>query len=328
MFDQEDPNHTDARGIGKSRDPSGSRDDGSADALVADGTPATYRRPEEAAVFERYAAIIRRLRGDGGCPWDRKQTLRSLRRYIIEESFEVLAALEDLPQDSTGQPARAEASTSGYHAVAEELGDVILVVMLLADALERESSISFEEILLENGRKLIRRHPHVFGNVEVASAEHVVANWNEIKTTQEGRSASALAVSGGLPPLEYAYETQKKAAKVGFDWPEIDPVIDKLKEEIAELEAAIADARKRQSPVKDAPEIEDEIGDVLFSAVNLSRHLETDPSVALAATNRKFLSRIRYVESKLAENGSSMMESNLAEMDQLWNEAKQESRDR
>jgi tetrapyrrole methylase family protein / MazG family protein len=299
--------------------------------LAADGSPARFRRPDEAAVFEGYAAIIRRLRGDGGCPWDRKQTLRSLRRFIIEESFEVLAALEDATRpfgDGPPEDRARPAESAGYHAVAEELGDVILVVMLLADALERESTISFREILLENGRKLIRRHPHVFGDVEVASAEHVIANWNEIKTTQEGRSSSALAVSAGLPPLEYAYETQKKAAKVGFDWPEIDPVIDKLKEEIAELEVAIAEAKDRQRPLKNSPEIEDEIGDILFSAVNLSRHLDADPSVALAATNRKFLSRISYVERKLAEKGTSMKDSTLSEMDQLWNEAKQESRPR
>lgn len=322
------------------------------DGLHADGTPDAYRRPDEAVVFEQYAAIIRRLRGDGGCPWDRKQTLRTLRRYIVEESFEALSAIEDLGtladagasgdagSDASGdtqspgarvrdadvpnQPAETAQATA-YHHVAEELGDVVLVVLLLADALEQAAGISFAEILLENGRKLIRRHPHVFADVSAVDPDTVVANWNQIKTEQEGRPTSVAHVSAGLPPLERAYEIQKKAAKQGFDWPDIEPVFAKVHEELQELQEAVRATESGSVSPRDDRAVENELGDVIFSLVNVSRHLKADPSVALAGTNEKFLSRFLEVERGLEARGSGFDGVTLEEMDALWDAAKRGS---
>tara|TARA_B100000614_G_scaffold258458_1_gene280640 strand:+ start:6276 stop:7190 length:915 start_codon:yes stop_codon:yes gene_type:complete len=298
------------------------------DELRADGSPDRHLRPDEAALFERYAAIVRRLRADDGCPWDRKQTLRSLRRYLIEESFEVLAAIEDLSaSEANAGSDTAHTKSPVTHAfahVAEELGDVVLVTLLLADALEHAAGTSFTEILLENGRKLVRRHPHVFGDIEANDSAQVVANWNQIKTEQEGRSTSAHHVSAGLPPLERAYEIQKKASDLGFDWPDVEPVFEKLHEEIDELRTALADAQASNAAIRDNRSIEDELGDILFSVVNLSRHLKTDPSVALGLTNRKFLTRFAAVENALADRGSSLEDASLEEMDALWEQAKRD----
>ena len=284
-------------------------------ALEADGSTEGHRRADEAAVFERYAAIIRRLRAPDGCPWDRKQTLRSLRRYLIEESFETLAALNELDDAPTQRGA--------YSDVTEELGDVVLITLLLADALEAESGVSFIDILLENGRKLVRRHPHVFESAPVKDEDEVVANWHRIKRDQEGKTPSIVASGGGLPPLERAYEMQKKAAKVGFDWPAIDSVFLKISEEIEELREALRSVAESDEPVKDNPKVEEELGDILFSVVNLSRHLKSDPSLALERTNRKFLTRFRYIEDVARSRNTSLQEMTLMELDTLWNEAKE-----
>ncbi len=285
--------------------------------LDADGSPETHRRPDEAAIFERYAAIIRRLRAPDGCPWDRKQTLHSLRRYLIEESFETLAALNELHDAPTHRDA--------YSDVTEELGDVVLITLLLADALEAESGISFSDILLENGRKLVRRHPHVFDSVQVEDEHEVVANWHRIKQDQEGKTPSIVEAGGGLPPLERAYAMQKKAAKVGFDWPEIDSVFLKITEEIEELREALRAAAESEERIKDNPKIEEELGDILFSVVNLSRHLKSDPSLALERTNRKFMSRFRYIEEAACSRNIPLQNMSLTELDALWNEAKDAS---
>ncbi len=297
--------------------------------LDADGTPLEHRRPQEAEIFAQYAAIIRRLRAEDGCPWDRKQTLHSLRRYIIEESFEVLAAINDSHNSYHAEDMETVStvtSSTAHAAVADELGDVLLVSLLLADALEQETGISLNEVLIANGQKLIRRHPHVFGSVDATTAEQVITNWNQIKKDQEGRSMSVAHVSRGLPPLERAYEVQKKAAAVGFDWETIDPALDKLKEEIAELEQRMEELKAQARPTKDNSQIEEELGDVFFSAVNVSRHLKTDPSVALARTNEKFLDRFRYVENHIASRGLDLAEVGLEILDKLWDEAKEHER--
>lgn len=214
--------------------------------LRADGSTQPHLRDHEAETFKRYVAIIRRLRAEDGCPWDRKQTLHSLRRFIVEEAFEVLAAINDYES----------ASSKGPSEIIDELGDVFLVASLIADALEEETGFSLETVLLENGRKLIRRHPHVFGSVSATTSEEVVTNWNRIKEEQEGRSPSVADVSSGLPPLERAYEMQKKAAKVGFDWETVEPALVKLKEEIEELEERIETVRSLAQSFKDDTGIE------------------------------------------------------------------------
>ncbi|MFP4152423.1 MAG: nucleoside triphosphate pyrophosphohydrolase [Alkalispirochaeta sp.] len=285
-----------------------------------------YRRSYESAVFEEYSAIVRRLRAPDGCPWDRKQTLHSLRRFIIEESFELLTAIHE-HNDSDSE---LDSADNGAH-VAEELGDVLLVAMLIAGALETVTGISLDEVLRTNGEKLIRRHPHVFGDIGVSTPDQVVANWNQIKKEQEGREDSPSSVGTGMPPLERAYEIQRKAEKLGFDWPprDIAAPISKLREEIVELESRISEIGADTDPgqAKDDPETEREIGDILFSAVNVSRRLKTDPSVALSRTNERFLSRFGYIESALAERHLEFRDRSLSELDALWNEAKKRERD-
>ena len=294
--------------------------------LQADGSHEAFLRPQEAVVFGRYAAIIRRLRAPDGCPWDHKQTLRSLRRYIIEESFEALAAINDLTSEQSVQavepiPAPSDSTPpvpTEAKAVAEELGDVFLVAMLLSDALEREFEICLEDILVENGEKLVRRHPHVFSTTAVSGPEEVVANWNQIKEQQEGKVNHVDKISSGLPPLERSYEIQKKAAKQGFDWPDVSPVLAKVSEELSELSEAIEGAEDAR--------IEDELGDLLFSVVNVARHLKTDPSVALAGTNEKFLHRFRRVQEVFEGRGLSLGSASLEEMDGAWEEIKASER--
>lgn len=292
--------------------------------LHADGSPGNHVRHSEAELFGRYAAIIRRLRAQDGCPWDKKQTLRSLRRYIVEEAFEVLAAINDFHdvQRSAPSPVPAPETSSDPSAVLDELGDVFLVSLLLADALERETGVTLESVLLENGRKLIRRHPHVFGSIDATTPEEVVTNWNQIKRDQEGRTGSVAHVSRGLPPLERAFEMQKKAAQEGFDWDTFEPVLAKLKEEIGELEARMADIADQGLTAKDDSAIEEELGDILFSVVNVSRHLKTDPSVALARTNEKFLTRFQYIEQETAARDLSLSDLPLETLDRFWNSAK------
>jgi len=298
---------------------------------------APYRRPGETTVFEGYSAIIRRLRAPDGCPWDRKQTLNTLRRFIIEESFELLTAIHDFhdhthtPGDATGDTTAAESvsHTAAAH-VAEELGDVLLVTMLIAGAVEQETGISLEQVLRENGEKLIRRHPHVFADAGASTAEQVVTNWNRIKKEQEGREDSPSSVGSNMPPLERAYEIQRKAEKLGFDWEphDIATPIAKLREEIDEIEERITELGADRDPnrAKDDPSTEHEIGDLLFSAVNVSRKLKTDPSVALSRTNDRFLRRFGFIESSLHGENKEIRSQTIADLDLLWEEAKRRER--
>ena len=281
--------------------------------LPIDDATRQHRRRNEADLFLDYAAIIRRLRGPGGCPWDQKQTLHSLRNHIVEESFELVAAINDLELEER----------TDHADVAEELGDVFLVTMLISDALAKEGSIHLADVLVENGNKLIRRHPHVFSDTSVHDAEEVVQNWHRIKTQIEGKDGRATSVSRGLPPLERAYEVQKKAAKVGFDWTTVEPALAKIKEELDELEAEITTAERGARRTARDAHVEKEVGDLLFSVVNVARKLAIDPSVALDRSTTEFLRRFAYIEDRLAERGKQPQDSDLTELDDLWDEAKQ-----
>lgn len=258
--------------------------------------------------FSRLHETIRRLRAPGGCPWDREQTPETLRETLIEEAYETVEAITD------GDPDH----------VCEELGDVFLNGVMLSYMYEQQGLFTVTDVLETVSDKLIRRHPHVFGETagyagpesdnKTDTADKVLDQWEQIKTNVEGRSGtSALdGVSRGLPALERAKKLQKRASKCGFDWDSIDKVWPKVDEELAELrEAAESGVQER---------IEEELGDVLFSLVNIARHLNVDPGVALTRTNAKFIERFTHVESSMKDAGIPLDSDHLADMDRFWNE--------
>ncbi|MDR1430236.1 MAG: nucleoside triphosphate pyrophosphohydrolase [Spirochaetaceae bacterium] len=256
----------------------------------------------QAEAFAALYNVIVKLRAPGGCPWDREQTPLSLRGDLVEETYETLEAIDEK------NPAH----------IKEELGDLFLLVTMLSYMHEQEGLFSVAAVLDGVAEKLIRRHPHVFGDVKVRDSAEVLDNWARIKVEQEGRRPKDSIldeVSPALPPLEKAYKLQKKAAKSGFDWPDSAAVMDKLREEMEEVREAME--------IRDGGEaLEGELGDLLFSAVNLCRAFKIDPSVALQRTNAKFIKRFRHVERSMKETGAEMKQENLALMDRYWEEAK------
>ncbi len=257
---------------------------------------------EERHSFRRLVEVMERLRGPGGCPWDQEQDHRSLRRYMLEEAYEAVEAIEG----------------GDMSELCEELGDVLLQVVFHAQMAGERGDFAMADVVHGITEKLLRRHPHVFGNVAVRGSGDVVRNWEAIKAQEKGsrpRPESILeGVGHALPALMRAEALQKRAAKVGFDWPDVAGALDKLTEEIAELQAARRDG--------DARAQEEELGDLLFAAVNVARFLRVDPETALNATNGKFIRRFRYVESEARRRGRSLQEMKLEEMDLLWAEAK------
>jgi tetrapyrrole methylase family protein/MazG family protein len=253
--------------------------------------------------FKELYDIVVRLRSPGGCPWDQEQTPSSLRGALIEETYECLEAIDE------NDPSH----------IAEELGDLFLLATMISFMHEQEGKFSVADVLSNISKKLIRRHPHVFGEVKVKDSVEVLENWAVIKVEQEGRKPKNSAldeVSGGLPPLDRAFKLQKKAAKAGFDWPDKEGVIEKVREEIDEVCVA------SNAAVNNTSETEEELGDLLFSVINLCRFLKIEPSAALNRTNSKFIDRFKYVEKKMKETGQEMKKENLNIMDKYWNEAK------
>jgi len=266
-------------------------------------TPEGGNRP--ATAFKSLYDVVARLRGPGGCPWDREQDSFSLRGNLIEETYECIEAIDEK------DPAH----------VKEELGDIFLVATMIAFFNEEEGLFSVADALETASEKLVRRHPHVFGETKVRDSGEVLNNWDRIKVEQEGRipKDSVLdEVSAALPPLDRAWKLQKKAAKSGFDWPNIDGVIAKIREELDEAREAAQEAARTGSREK----TEEELGDLLFSVVNLCRHLKVEPSLALRRTNGKFVKRFKHVEKKMKETGQQMCPENLGMMDRYWDEAK------
>jgi len=271
---------------------------------------------KEAETFQKFYDIVVRLRSPGGCPWDIEQTPISLRNNLIEETYECIEAIDQ--KDSAH--------------VKEELGDILLLVLMLSFMYEQEEQFTTIEAIEEAAEKLVRRHPHVFGASSGGTSSdgqkdrdmttgEVLHNWAKIKIEQEGRKPKDSIldeVSHGLPPLDRAWKLQKKAAGAGFDWPSAAGVIDKIKEELEETEKAIEAKRKGDDPNV----LEEELGDLLFSAVNLCRFFDVEPSVALQRTNIKFTGRFMHVEKRMKETGREMSAQNLAMMDQYWDEAK------
>jgi tetrapyrrole methylase family protein/MazG family protein len=262
--------------------------------------------------FEELYSIVKRLRAPDGCPWDREQTPASLRGNVIEEAYELVEAIED------GDAAH----------VREEAGDLYLLATMVAYMYEQEGVFSVADSLGSISEKLVRRHPHVFGESDADTSEKVLAQWQEIKEKVEGRRPKDSLLDGvskALPPLERAYKMQKKAAKAGFDWPRVEDVWDKVREELAEAEEA---CRERPDGGTASPEarsrLEEELGDLLFSVVNVTRFLGIDPSVALHRTVGKFSARFRFVEKAMAAEGRPLEAGESPRMNELWERAKAE----
>lgn len=251
--------------------------------------------------FSNFFDIIRTLRGPAGCPWDRKQTVESMRPYLLEETYETLDAID--AQDD------AE--------LREELGDVFLIATMMAYIKEQDGAFTVSEVFAEIGEKLVRRHPHVFGDSGADTPEAVSAQWDQIKRDVEGKTqGSALdAIPDGLPPLSRAFEIQKRAEKQGFDWDSAGPAAGKVREELAEV-LDLGDSPSQRS------ELEAEVGDLLFSVVNLSRKLGVDPSIALHRANGKFKRRFAAVEQEMEKRGVEMSSEELETMDAIWTDAK------
>jgi MazG family protein len=253
--------------------------------------------------FEGLLALMARLRAPGGCPWDREQTLETLRPYLIEEAYEALDAIER--EDWAHLP--------------EELGDVLLQVVFQAQIAREASLFTIDDVVDAISQKLVRRHPHVFGEESIDTAGRVVKRWEEIKAEekaakQEGEASILDGTPRHQPALLEAFDMGKRAARKGFDWSSYEDLIAKLHEEAEEL------AAERESGDRDA--LEDEVGDLLFMAVNIARFLEVNPELALKRANRKFRERFGYIERELRAQGRTLEESSLEEMEQLWQRAK------
>jgi ATP diphosphatase len=258
--------------------------------------------------IQRLIEIMAALRTPGtGCPWDLQQTFATIAPYTIEEAYEV-----------------ADAITRGdLDDLKDELGDLLLQVVYHARMAEEREAFAFGDVVEAITAKMLRRHPHVFGSEEERARGAPPGFWDRAKEAERNGETKGGVLEGvppALPALTRAIKLQSKAAKVGFDWPSLQPVFSKLKEELAELEAEIA------SGADSSAAVEEEFGDLLFVIANVARHLKLDPEAALRAANEKFVRRFRHIEARLAEDGRSPAQSTLAEMDALWDEAKEKDR--
>ena len=261
--------------------------------------------------IERLHEIMVRLRDpEKGCPWDREQVLSSLKPCVLEETYELLAAM-DKPEDKANY--------------IEELGDVLLQVMFQSVMAEQEKRFTFDDVANAIADKLVHRHPHVFGNVDAKDAATVLKNWEQIKQMEQKKEARHSALDGvppTLPALLKAQRTQEKAARVGFDWKDAAGPMDKIEEELRELKSEIAKLSGATVPPAQKEGVKGELGDLLFSVCNLARHLGVDSESALEGTTAKFARRFRAVEAGAKAQGKNLKEMSLAEMDALWDEAK------
>ena len=254
--------------------------------------------------FDELVGIMARLRGPGGCPWDHEQTLETLRKYLIEETYEVLDAIES--QDAE------------HHC--EELGDLLLQVVFQAQIRKEEGSFNIDDVARGISEKMIRRHPHVFGDTQVQDSDDVLKNWEEIKALEKGGAAAAGSAVDGVPShfpaLMRADKIQRKAARVGFDWDGVEPILSKVEEELGELREALAGGNE------DA--VRDELGDLLFAVVNVSRFLRHDPEELLRQATNKFIRRFQGVELLACERSLDLSEMSLESLNELWDEVKRD----
>ena len=282
-----------------------------------------YQEDVALKAFSELLKTVKKLRAPDGCPWDKEQTHQTLRPYLIEETYETIEVLDQIksPDDFEKKPALKKAFV-------EEWGDVLLQILLNAEiASETAKDTSIEHIIATLNEKLIRRHPHVFGDVKVDDSNDVVKNWDEIKKLEKGTPAmqSVLSsVSAGMPPLPRTMKCIQKVTKVGFQWPDLQGPTEKLEEEVLELKQALSHLDLEADEY--LKKVESELGDVLFSVCNIAYFLKLDPEAALRSTLRKFESRFKFVEARLLEQGKKPDQSTLEEMDRFWDEAKKVER--
>ncbi len=251
---------------------------------------------EELGRFETFKKIVERLRGPGGCPWDRKQTHVSLKRYLVEECYEALETIDEQHMPALG----------------EELGDLWLQIMLHAQIARESGEFTLEDVLRKINTKLIYRHPHVFEDAKAEEAEEVSATWEELKEREKPGNFSLLAgVPREMPALAYSQSVQRRAASVGFDWEKIDNIIEKLVEEVEELKKADGQEQKAR-----------EFGDILLTLANVARRMDIDLESALRQANARFTRRFQFIEDMCHQAGTDLKALTLAEMDKLWDEAK------
>ena len=275
--------------------------------------PANQKQWSAGQWFEKLVAVQARLRAPGGCPWDREQTHQSLRTYLIEEAYEVLEALE------SGNDAK----------FAEEMGDLLLQIVFHSQIAREEGRFAVADVIREIHDKLIRRHPHVFGEARVKDSREMLRNWEQIKAEErrsnkkdKSRASKSASdepslldgVSSGLPATLEGFQLTRKAARIGFDWDDASGVIAKMLEEAEELKTALK--------TKNQPRIEEELGDLLFAAVNLSRFLHVDPEIVLKKANAKFSRRFRAMEAAARKTGREFKDLPREEMEALWNATK------
>jgi MazG family protein len=293
--------------------------------------------PTSGEKFERAVSIMARLRGPGGCPWDREQTFDSIKPYTLEEAYEVLEAIDNRDWDE----------------LRGELGDLLLQVLFYSQMAQEDGKFSIDDVLDRLSNKLVHRHPHVFGDVTAETSADVLRNWEAIKAEEKkkrleagggkaaepGSSDSVLAgVSSAMPALLEAHKLSSRAAHVGFDWPEISGLFEKLEEEAVELKEELQGlpsppqptgkgvAGSGQSQVSDELRyrLEEEVGDMFFVLVNIARYLALDPESALKKTNRKFKRRFQWMEEQLRASGRSPQDATMDELESLWQRAKQQ----
>ena len=286
--------------------------------------------------FERAVAIMARLRGPGGCPWDREQTFDSIKPYTLEETYEVLEAIDNRDWDE----------------LPGELGDLLLQVLFYAQMAKDQGTFSIDEVLDRLSGKLVDRHPHVFGDVKAETSSEVLRNWQALKVEEKKKrknaagenekdSAAPESVLGGvstaMPALMEAYKLSSRAAQVGFDWPNVEGLFEKLQEETAELKQGleefpapgprphgrgVAGAGAQQVPEALRQHLEEEVGDLFFVLVNIARYLSLDPESALRKTNRKFKQRFQWMETELRASGRGPEQASIKELESLWQQAK------
>src|SRR5215469_754505 len=288
--------------------------------------------------FERAVAIMARLRAPGGCPWDREQTFDTIKRYTLEETYEVLEAIDN----------------RDWNELTGELGDLLLQILFYSEMAQEQGTFSIDDVLDRLSTKLIDRHPHVFGDVEAATAAEVVQNWETIKAEEKKKRLAArgeksakdsssidsvlAGVSSAMPALLEAHKLSSKAAHVGFDWPNVEGLFDKLREETEELRheleefpepgprpnlRGVAGSGKQKIPDDLRARLEEEVGDLFFVLVNIARYLSIDPESALKKTNRKFKRRFQWMEEQLRDSGRTPDKTNIDELEGLWQQAKQ-----